>query len=117
MNQDFHKRLCACGCGGEVRVWKNGISSPFLRGHHMRKQGFKLKPQGPQYCCCGCGTEIMPNPANGHISKYVKGHHLKGKALSFEYRLERMKSRWKKEPVLSPYLKETFISFDNKMQR
>ena len=110
-------RLCACGCGGELKIWKNGISSPFLRGHHMRKQGFKPKPEGPHYCQCGCNTEILPNPANGHVSKFVKGHHLKGKELDFEYRLERTRKRWGREPTISPYLKETFISFDNKSQR
>jgi hypothetical protein len=116
MSQEI-KKYCACGCGKEVKVWKNGISSPFLRGHHMRKQGFKEKPEGPHYCRCGCGTEILPNPVNGHVNKFVKGHHLKGKELDFEYRLERTRKRWGREPTISPYLKETFISFDKTSQR
>ncbi len=111
------KKYCECGCGKEVKTWTNGVASSFVRGHHMRKKGYRPPPTGPHYCQCGCGTEIKPNKSNGHISKYIKGHHLKGKTLSLEYRIKRTRDRWGKEPTLSPYLKETFISFDKRMKR
>jgi hypothetical protein len=110
------KQFCACGCGGEVTIWKNGRSSPFLRGHHMRKQGYTPQPTGPHYCKCGCGKEVTVW-VNGRHSQYIKGHHLKGTRLSLEYRIERTRNRWKREPTLSPYLKDTFVSYNKKMKR
>jgi len=110
------KKYCQCGCGGEVKVWKNGRYSPFLRGHHMRKKGYDPAITETKYCECGCGTELK-RLKNGCIPRYIKGHHLKGTTLSLEYRLERTRNRWGREPDLSPYLEETFISFDKKMKR
>lgn len=111
------KKFCACGCGGELKVWKNYRTSQFLRGHHMRKKGWTPPdPNVKHYCQCGCGTEIRPLPS-GHVNKYVKGHHLKGKDLDIEYRIERTRKRWAKEPKLSPYLENTFVTFDKKLQR
>lgn len=110
-------KLCVCGCGGEVKKWKNGVSSPFLRGHHMRKpNGYQPEKHQIKYCKCGCGT-VIPPYKNGHIPDYVKGHHLKGSKLTLEYRMERTKSRWGKEPVLSPYLDCVFIKFSEKNGR
>jgi len=112
-----NKRYCECGCGGEVKVWNNGRYSPFLRGHHMRnKDGYSQECTEIKYCECGCGTELK-RLKNGCIPRYIKGHHLKGTTLSLEYRLKRTRNRWGREPVLSPYLKETFLSFDKKMKR
>jgi hypothetical protein len=111
-----HEKLCACGCGGVLKVWKNNRTSPFLRGHHMRKKGFVMDDILPSVCKCGCGAIIEPLK-NGHVRKYLKGHHLKGKSLDLSYRLERTKNRWKREPVLSPFLDDTIISFDKKMDR
>lgn len=110
------KRLCQCGCNGELKVWKNGRYSPFLRGHHMRKDGYDVTINDKKYCQCGCGKELV-RLKNGFIGKYIKGHHLKGTTLNIEYRIERTKNRWKREPVLSPYLKDTFLSFDKKIKR
>lgn len=109
-------KYCECGCGGELKTWKNNRTGPFLRGHHMRKKGWKPPATGKHYCECGCGTEIEPLK-NGHIRRYVKGHHLKGNRLSLEYRIERTKKRWGKEPILSPYLEETFVAYSEKMKR
>jgi hypothetical protein len=64
-------RHCKCGCGGELTVWKNGYSSDFLRGHHMRKQ--KEKPCS-QLCACGCGN-LTKISKNGKVSKFLLGHH------------------------------------------
>lgn len=112
-----NKKLCECGCGGKVKVWKNGRFSPFLRGHHMRKKDWTPPDTNTKhYCKCGCKTEIKPLKS-GHINKYIKGHHLKGKELDLEYRLERTRNRWGREPILSPYLKDTFISFDKNLKR
>lgn len=110
------KRYCECGCGGEVKVWKNNRYSPFLRGHHMRKRGYDPSITEKKYCECGCGTELV-RYKNGYIGQYIKGHHLKGATLSLEYRMERTKSRWGKEPIFSPYLESTFLSFDEKRKR
>jgi hypothetical protein len=110
------KRYCECGCGGEIKTWHNGRISPFLRGHHMRKKGWTPPPTGKHYCKCGCGTEILPLKS-GFVNKYIKGHHLKGADLSIEYRIERTRNRWGREPILSPYLKNVFVSYDNKIQR
>lgn len=111
------KKFCECGCGGELKTWKNNRTSFFLRGHHMRKKGWKPPdPNETHYCQCGCGTEIKPLPS-GHIRQYIKGHHLKGKSLDLAYRIERTKKRWGREPTFSPYLKETFISHDKNMKR
>lgn len=110
------KRYCECGCGGEVKVWKNNRYSPFLRGHHMRKKGYDPSITEKKYCECGCGTELI-RFKNGYIGKYIKGHHLKGTTLSLEYRMERTRNRWGREPILSPYLESTFLSFDKKMKR
>lgn len=110
------KLYCECGCGGEVKIWKNGRFSPFLRGHHMRKPNWKPLETETKYCECGCGEKIEPLK-NGHIRRFVKGHHLKGKSLDFQYRIERTRNRWGREPILSPYLKETFVSFDKRMGR
>jgi len=111
------KKYCECGCGGELKIWKNNRTSFFLRGHHMRKKGWSPPdPNEIHYCQCGCGTEISPLP-NGHVNDYIKGHHLKGSKLSLEYRIERTRKRWGREPVFSPYLEETFISYDKKMKR
>lgn len=110
-------RYCACGCGGEVKTWSNGVSSPFLRGHHMRKpNGFTLPNLGKIYCKCGCGSEIKVWK-NGYAPTYVKGHHLKGTKLSLDYRLERTRNRWGVEPILSPYLNEVIIKYNRKMKR
>ena len=112
------KKYCACGCGEEVKVWNNGRFSPFRRGHHMRKQGYdyyaELKED--KFCKCGCGTLIKPLN-NGFVKDYVKGHHLKGTKLDFDYRIERTIKRWGKEPILSPYLEEVFVSYDKKRNR
>ena len=111
------KKYCECGCGGELKTWKNNRTSSFLRGHHMRKKGWTPPdPNVKHYCKCGCGTEIKPLPS-GHANQYIKGHHLKGKSLSLEYRIERTKKRWGREPTFSPYLKDTFISYDKNMDR
>ena len=110
------KRCCECGCGGEVKVWKNGRYSPFLRGHHMRKKGYDASVTEKKYCECGCGTELV-RFKNGYIGKYIKGHHLKGTTLSLEYRMQRTRNRWGREPTLSPYLESIFLSFDKKMKR
>lgn len=110
-------KFCACGCGGEVKKWKNGISSPWLRGHHMRKPvGYQPAKYEPKFCKCGCGTQ-MQMYKNGWVPDYVKGHHLKGSKLTLEYRLERTKNRWGKEPTLSPYLDDVFIKFNQKTRR
>ena len=111
------KKYCECGCGGELKTWKNNRTSSFLRGHHMRKKGWKPPdPNETHYCECGCGTEIKPLPS-GHIRQYIKGHHLKGKRLDLDYRIERTKKRWGREPVLSPYLEDTFVAYSEKMKR
>lgn len=110
-------RYCECGCGGEVKTWNNGRYSPFLRGHHMRKKdGYDSQITEIKYCQCGCGTELK-RLKNGCIPKYIKGHHLKGATLDLKYRIERTRSRWNREPILSPYLKSTFLSFDKKRKR
>lgn len=111
-----HKKYCECGCGGEVKIWKNKKYSPFLRGHHMRKKGYQPPAMDKKYCKCGCGKELKIWK-NGYVGKYIKGHHLRGIPLSLEYRIERTKSRWGREPVLSPFLENTFLSFDKKMKR
>jgi hypothetical protein len=114
---DLEKVFCACGCGEEVQRWKNGICSPFRRGHHMRKEmGYKPPIQEPKFCECGCHAEIVPLK-NGHVGRFIKGHHLKGKSLSMDYRLERTRRRWNREPVLSPYIPDTFVCFNPKAER
>lgn len=113
----MEKRYCACGCGGELKTWKNNRTSSFLRGHHMRKKGWSPPdPTKKHFCKCGCGEEIKPLPS-GHVRDYIKGHHLKGKELDIEYRIQRTKTRWNKDPKLSPYIENTFITYDEKRQR
>jgi hypothetical protein len=110
------KRYCACGCGNEVTTWKNGTVSPFRRGHHMRKQGYKLPPVGRHFCQCGCGTE-MPRLPNGHIRRFIWNHHRKGVSYTVEQRASRMRSRWKKEPIFSPYVPHAIVNFSTTMKR
>src|ERR1019366_4309134 len=110
-------RFCACGCGGETKVWKNGRAGPFLRGHHMRKSaGYKPPITDKRYCQCGCGTEIKPL-LNGHVGRYIKNHHRNGVSYTMEQRLQRAKTRWGREPTLSPYVPETFLVFNKKSKR
>lgn len=82
----------------------------------MRKKGWTPQSTEPHYCECGCGGLLHVWP-NGFVGRFIKGHHLKGKCLSVEYRVKRTRNRWNKEPILSPFLENTFISFNEKMQR
>ncbi len=107
------KRYCACGCGGEVRVWKNNRTSSFLRGHHMRNREYQIPPSEKHYCKCGCGREINPLPS-GHIRDYIWNHHTKGVVFTMEKRIKRVKDRWRRDPIFSPYIPDTFISCKGK---
>jgi len=114
----MEEKCCACGCGEKVTVWKNGRHSPFRRGHHMRKQGYDYYAElkEPKYCKCGCGTLLQPLN-NGFVKDYIKGHHLKGTQLDIDYRIERTKKRWGREPTFSPYLDNVFVTYSEKMGR
>jgi len=110
-------RLCACGCGGEVKMGKNQRTSKFLRGHHMgAKEGCKNPYTTKHHCQCGCGTEIFPL-VGGHVNKFVLNHNRRRKPFTLEQRMQRIKTRWGREPILSPYLENTFVSFWEKGQR
>lgn len=110
-------KLCACGCGGEVKVWKNQRSSQFLRGHHMRaKEGCKNPYTTKHYCQCGCGTEIIPL-VGGHVNKFILNHNRRRKPFTLEQRMQRIRTRWGREPVLSPYMENIFVSFSEKQGR
>jgi hypothetical protein len=53
------KKLCACGCGTELKadsVWD------YVKGH-------RTKPEKKKRCACGCGTSLV----NRH--PYIKGHN------------------------------------------
>jgi hypothetical protein len=113
----MEKKFCVCGCGNEVKVWTNKRSSNFLRGHHMRcKKGCKNPFTTTHYCQCGCGGEIKPLP-NGHVNKFLHNHHRKGYKYDLETRVQRMKSRWNKEPIMSPYLSGVFINQNSQTKR
>ena len=105
-----------CGCGGEVKMWKNQRTSNFLRGHHMRcKKGYKNPFTETHYCQCGCGGEIKPLP-NGHVNKFLHNHHRKGYKYTLETRIQRMK-KMGKNPIISPYLPGVFINYGKKTER
>lgn len=111
------KRYCECGCGGEVKTWKNQRTSGFLRGHHMKcKKSDKSFSATKHYCQCGCGTEIKPLPS-GHVNKFIHNHHIKGCKYDLQTRISRFKKTTGKDPIISPYLPETFIRQDKKTKR
>jgi len=66
--------FCQCGCGKELKKWKNGYASKYLRGHHMRA---KAKEKSVKHtnesglCCCGCGGITRKG------KMYLLGHHMK----------------------------------------
>lgn len=115
MNEEI--KLCACGCGGELKVWKNQRTSRFLRGHHMRaKEGCKNPYTTKHYCQCGCGTEILPL-AGGHVNKFIHNHYRRNRKFTLNQRIQRIETRWNRKVTFSPYLKETFLHFNQKEKR
>lgn len=97
-------RLCICGCGKEIILKKDHHSKgipKYIDGHQKKGEhnalylkNFKREQeindwvhseQGKHFCGCGCGG-VIPIRRWHHskgVSKYIKGHHSKGKQLSF----------------------------------
>lgn len=85
MSSDSTAKLCECGCGEPVTVYK-GTPRRFRSGHNKSSLGLvrtRVDPPNPSgICMCGCGqpapiatkTSTYWGKMKGHPQKYIKGH-------------------------------------------
>lgn len=112
-NEQAKHRLCACGCGKEIVIQKSHHSKSiqkYINGHQKKGKHNALystnliktqtvdnwvnSERGKHFCHCGCGGEIPIRRwhCSKGVSKYIKGHHSKGKILSLATKKKLSKS-------------------------
>lgn len=82
MKQKIQLIQCSCGCGKEVKIYRNEFRT-FIHGHN-RKRLIDIQKVNIIQCSCGCGTELNQFDNRNRIRRYISGHTRIGRNMSEE---------------------------------